>query len=299
MYSKSIILATLLVASGVQAQNPIIQSIIGEISAGLVSGRASGVPESQAASEVNEILAVLNTDSNVQNLLSQGANLVIGGINSSNLISFASAAQASLAALQGSPDGTSVAELISSHGTDLDATSAFSIITSTLSPILQLILPSIQSLSSGDANVAAAVNDLTSAALSLVNSFGLLNPHTAAPSTTEASAASTTEATSTTEAATTTEAASTTEAPTSTEAPTTSAAPTETSKSAPATTEASSESAAATTEHTSTAAPTTVATKTTGTAPGSTTAAQVNGVSQNSVGIVVAGAAAAAGLLFL
>lgn len=268
MYSKYAI-ALILAAAGANAQmDGIISSIAGQISAGLVSGRASGVPESQAASEVSEILGIFNANTDVKNLLSQGAGLVLGGINSDGVISLASAAKASISALENSNDGKSLEALISAHASDLDATKAFTIITSNLSPVLGLVLPQIASLSQGDQKVASAVNDMTSAALSLVDKYGLLKGGSG-----QAAASSTSAAGSAVESA----------------------------SSAVASASSAVESASSAVESATSAVESTAsdsaASVPTGTAH--STVNQVNGQAKNSVQIVVAGAAVAAGLLFL
>ncbi|VVT54605.1 uncharacterized protein SAPINGB_P004159 [Magnusiomyces paraingens] len=190
MVSKTLFTAAVVAAVGANAQlDGIISSIAAQISNGLVSGRKDGVPESQAASEVGEILSVINRNSDVQNLFSEAGGLVLGGINSNGVISFASAAQASLAALQGSEDGKTLEALISSHGSDLDGPKAYTIITNNLSPVLNLVIPQISSLSAGDQNVASAVNQLTDAAKGVVAKYGL-DGSSAAPATSAVSSVS-------------------------------------------------------------------------------------------------------------
>lgn len=269
MYSKYV-LAIFLAVAGVNAQfDEIISSIAGQISAGLVSGRRDSVAESQAKSEVDQIMNIVTNNSDMKNLFSEGAGLVLGGINSKAVVSFASAAQASLTALEGSNDGKSLDGLISSHGSDLDVTKAFTIIESNLSPVLGLIVPQISSLSGGDQTVASAVNGLTSAAISLVGKFGLLdNAAATSAASSAASSVSSAVASATSSAASATSAASSV-----------------------ASSAASSASSAV---KSSSAAPTDTASGTT-----SSTITQINGQNKNSIGLVVAGAAAAASVFFL
>lgn len=283
MVSKTVLAATVVAAAGANAQlDGIISSIAGQISAGLVAGRRDGVPESQAASEVAQILTVLNGNSDVKNLLSQAGGLVLGGINSSGVVSFASAAQASIAALIGSPDGTTLDALISSHGSDLNGPKAFSIISGNLSPVLNLVVPQISSLSAGDANVASAVNGLLGSASSLVGKYGLLDSAAASSAAPSSSAAASSAAPSSSAAAS-------------------SAAPSSAAPSSAAPSSAASSSHASSAAPSTSAAPTSARPSTTSAAPSSSSSVpQVNGQGQITVQLAaVGGAAAAAAVLFL
>lgn len=159
MVSKRIIAATAVATVGANAQvGGIVTSIVGQISAGLVAGRASGADSAQVASEVGQIISALNANTDVDNLFTEAAQFVLGGIDSAGVISIIGAASASLAAFEGSPDFSSVLSLVGAHISDLNPDAAIASVSANLSPVLGLVLPPISSLSAGDATIAAAVN---------------------------------------------------------------------------------------------------------------------------------------------
>lgn len=198
MVSKKVVAAAAIATVGVSAQvDAIIKSVAAQISNGLVAGRKSGVPESKAASEVGEIMSALNKNSDIQNLLTTVANCVLDGINSQGVVSIGSVAQASLAGFEGSQDYQTVSSLIAAHVTDLDPAAGFKSVSQNLAPVLNLVLPPISSLSAGDQNVASAVNNVKSMAVSVFAKFGLLGEVTTTSSKPASSTAGTSSASAT------------------------------------------------------------------------------------------------------
>lgn len=270
MVSKKIVTAAAVATVGVNAQvDGIIKSIVTQISNGLVAGRKSGVEEAQASSEVAEIIAALNKNSDVQNLLTSAANVVLDGINSDGVINLVSGAKASLSAFEGSGDYQTVSSLIAAHITDLDASAGLASVSKNLAPVLNLVIPPISSLSAGDKNVASAIDMALTDAYALLGKFGLGPDAGAAAPTSAAGSAS--------------------------------ASATEASSSAQATAEgtasiitkavSSSHAAGEAATHTGSAAATGVA------APSNTDVAQVNGQTALKGGVVAAGLVAAGALL--
>lgn len=193
MVSAKIVTASAIAAVGVSAQvDGVISSIVTQISNGLVAGRKSGVPESQASSEIAEIVAALKKNSDVENLLTSAANLVLGGLQSDGIVKLAAGAKASLAAFEGSGDYQTVVSLISAHVSDLDTKAGFASVTMNLAPILNLVIPPISSLSVGDQNVASAVNEIEGLALGLLGKVGLIGGVDTPAATASATASATT-----------------------------------------------------------------------------------------------------------
>lgn len=190
MVSKTAITLSALSVVCVSAQvDGIISSIVAEISNGIVAGRKTNVPEAQAGSEVGQIITALNANTDVQNILTQAANVVLDGINSDGVIGFVNAARSSLAAFEGSPDFKSVDSLIGKYVTDLNPPAAISAVNANLAPILGLVLPPIQSLSSAHKDVGASVEEVKTIGVSLLNRVGLLGTQPAASEPTVTSAA--------------------------------------------------------------------------------------------------------------
>ncbi|KAF5092554.1 hypothetical protein D0Z03_002809 [Geotrichum reessii] len=190
MVSKSAIAFSALTIICVSAQvDGIISSIVTEISNGIVAGRKTNVPEAQAGSEVGQIITALNANTDIQDILTKAANVVLDGINSDGVIGFVNAARSSLAAFEASPDFKSVDSLIGKYVTDLDPPAAISSVNANLAPILGLVLPPIQSLSSAHKDVGASVEEVKTVGISLLNRVGLLGTQAAASEPTVTSAA--------------------------------------------------------------------------------------------------------------
>lgn len=276
MVSKNIVAATVVAAAGANAQmvDGIISSLAAQISNGLVAGRKSDVPESQVASEVGEIMAIVHTNSELQNVFTEAAGMVLGGINSDGVISFISLAEASIAAFQQGEDGKSFDSLVSKHITDLDAPKALDNVQNNLAPVLNLVVPQVSSLSAGDENVASAVNGFLSTGAAIIKKY---TDVTAGPASTDSPASSDASSLASDASSLASEASSAASA-----------------ASSAATSAASSDDAAVSTTITKVSSSATV------TATATSTAAQVTGAAnQNKVQAAMVAGVAAAGLLFL
>lgn len=280
MVSKNIVAATVVAAAGANAQmvDGIISSLAAQISNGLVAGRKSDVPESQVASEVGEIMAIVHTNSELQNVFTEAAGMVLGGINSDGVISFISLAEASIAAFQQGEDGKSFDSLVSKHITDLDAPKALDNVQNNLAPVLNLVVPQVSSLSAGDENVASAVNGFLSTGAAIIKKY---TDVTAGPASTDSPASSDASSLASDASSLASEASSAASAASS-------------AATSAATSAASSDDAAVSTTVTRVSSSATV------TATATSTAAQVTGAAdQNKVQAAMVAGVAAAGLLFL
>jgi hypothetical protein len=192
MVSKTVIATAVIATVGVTAQvDGIINSIVTQISNGIVAGRQSNVPQAQAGSEVAQIITAINGNSDIQNLFTKAANVVLGGINSDGVLQLVDTARSSLAAFEGSDDFKSVDSLIGKYITDLNPPAAIASVQANLSPILGLVLPPIQSLSKAHQNVAASVEEVKTVGVSLLNRVGLLGTRAAASEAASTSAVET------------------------------------------------------------------------------------------------------------
>lgn len=296
MVSKSVIATAVVASVGVSAQvDGIISSIVAQISNGIVAGRKSDVPEEQAASEVAQIITAINANADIQDLFTKAAGAVLGGINSDGVIQLVDTARSSLAAFEGSDDFKSADSLIGKYITDLDPSAAIASVQANLSPILGLVLPPIQSLSSAHEDVAASVEEVKTVGVSLLSKVGLLGTRAA-----ETSEAASTSAAETSEAASS--AAASSAAPSSAAASSaapSSAAPSSAAASSAAPSSAAASSAAPSSHAVSSKAPesTTHVTKPATSSVATVSAAPSSSIEQVNGGVAVQGGILAAGFV--
>lgn len=292
MVSKSVIATAVVASVGVSAQvDGIISSIVAQISNGIVAGRKSDVPEEQAASEVAQIITAINANADIQDLFTKAAGVVLGGINSDGVIQLVDTARSSLAAFEGSDDFKSADSLIGKYITDLDPSAAIASVQANLSPVLGLVLPPIQSLSSAHEDVAASVEEVKTVGVSLLSKVGLLGTRPA-----ETSEAASTSAVETSEAASSAAASSAapSSAAASSAAPSSAAPSSAAASSAAPSSHAVSSKAPESTTHVTKPATSSVATVS---AAPSSSIEQVNGGVAIQGGILAAGFVAAGALL--
>lgn len=291
MVSKSVIATAVVASVGVSAQvDGIISSIVAQISNGIVAGRKSDVPEEQAASEVAQIITAINANADIQDLFTKAAGVVLGGINSDGVIQLVDTARSSLAAFEGSDDFKSADSLIGKYITDLDPSAAIASVQANLSPVLGLVLPPIQSLSSAHEDVAASVEEVKTVGVSLLSKVGLLGTRPA-----ETSEAASTSAVETSEAASS--AAASSAAPSSAAA--SSASPSSAAPSSAAASSAAPSSAAPSSHAVSSKAPesTTHVTKPATSSVATVSAAPSSSIEQVNGGVAIQGGILAAGFV--
>ncbi|ODQ64871.1 hypothetical protein NADFUDRAFT_83034 [Nadsonia fulvescens var. elongata DSM 6958] len=162
--SQSSRLATLaallaLAPASTTAQNPIVASIANGISQGIVDARSSGVPSAEASAEISSLMAAFTGNTDVANVLNSAVSVVVGGINTSNLVELAQQAMSSFAAFSDSDNFKTVDAMISAKGSNYDLDQALINVESNLAPVFALITPQIEALPS-NAQVDGAVNSV-------------------------------------------------------------------------------------------------------------------------------------------
>lgn len=195
-HQQIVIAAALLLASNVSAadhptNNPIVMSMADQIVSGLVDARKSGVSEDKASSECNEIMTALMQDKNINGMLNDAAHMVISGINSDGFTSFVSGALKSLSNFENSDNFKTADDMIKKSVKDLNTDKAIPSVSSAISPVLNLVTPTIGSMSKTDKNVASAANTGLAAGKSVLQRLEII-PKTGSDSSATGTAGSTT-----------------------------------------------------------------------------------------------------------
>ncbi|ODQ63845.1 hypothetical protein NADFUDRAFT_52837 [Nadsonia fulvescens var. elongata DSM 6958] len=148
-----------------------VASLVSQVSQGLVDARQSSIPSSQAAAEISSLMKVITDNSDISNLLTSAINVVVVGINTSNIVQLAQQAMSSYSAFSDSSDYSTVQGLISASGTNYNLNEALTNVKSNLSPMFAVVTPQIAALPQ-NSQVDNAVNSIMVLGEGVISSIG-------------------------------------------------------------------------------------------------------------------------------
>lgn len=163
MYSSTL-LALLCICAGVSAQggDQFISSIANQISAALVEGRKSAVPESEASSKVNEIYQLIMSQSQIQEIISAAAGINPDSIKAEDITSYQSVIQTNLAKLstfQDSDASSTLNSLVADYIPQVNNAMLQTAISTRLATAILPVITQVSSLSAENDDVSSIIDD--------------------------------------------------------------------------------------------------------------------------------------------